>query len=131
MYTTKTMAAMPIISMKIAVAGAISPELTSRAVEPIAEGIPATMPARMIIEIPLPIPRSVICSPSHMRNIVPVTSVMQAVIRKLKPGLMTSPAWLCSHDAAATDWNEASSTVPQRVYLMISRRPCSPSFLSC
>jgi len=39
-----------------------------------AEGRPATMPAKMISEIPLPIPRSVICSPSHMRNIVPVTS---------------------------------------------------------
>jgi hypothetical protein len=29
----------------------------------------------MMIEIPLPKPRSVICSPSHIRNIVPVTSV--------------------------------------------------------
>ena len=31
------------------------------------------MPAKMMIEMPLPRPRSVICSPSHIRNIVPVT----------------------------------------------------------
>ena len=29
------------------------------------------MPAKIISEIPLPTPRSVICSPSHIRNIVP------------------------------------------------------------
>ena len=39
----------------------------------IPDGIPDTMPAVMIKEIPLPIPRSVICSPNHIRNIVPVT----------------------------------------------------------
>ena len=72
-----------------------------------------------------------ICSPSHIRNIVPVTSVIQAVMRKLGPGFTTRPAWFCSHEAAATDWKLASATVPQRVYLMIARRPCSPSFLSC
>ena len=37
-------------------------------------GIWATMPAMMISEVPLPIPREVICSPSHSRNIVPPTS---------------------------------------------------------
>ena len=36
-----------------------------------APGILATMPAKMIIEMPLPMPRRVIWSPSHMRNIVP------------------------------------------------------------
>ena len=70
------------------------------------------MPARMIIEIPLPMPRSVICSPSHIRKIVPVTSVIMAVTRKLGPGLTTRPDWLCSQDAAAMDWKLASATVP-------------------
>ena len=34
------------------------------------------MPAKMMSEIPLPMPRSVICSPSHIRNDVPVVSAM-------------------------------------------------------
>ena len=36
------------------------------------------MLAKMIREIPLPMPRSVICSPSHMMNAVPVVSVITA-----------------------------------------------------
>ena len=47
--------------------------------------------AKMIIEIPLPIPRSVICSPNHIRNIVPVTSVTDAVKTNEGPGLITIP----------------------------------------
>ena len=43
------------------------------------------MPAKMMSEMPLPMPRSVICSPSHMRNIVPVVSVIIAVIRNMQP----------------------------------------------
>ena len=35
----------------------------------------ATMPAKMMSEMPLPMPRSVICSPSHMMKAVPVVSV--------------------------------------------------------
>ena len=34
------------------------------------------MPAKMIRMMPLPTPRAVICSPSHIRNIVPPTRVM-------------------------------------------------------
>ena len=30
------------------------------------------MPVKMISDMPLPMPRSVICSPSHMMNAVPV-----------------------------------------------------------
>ena len=50
-----------------------------------AAGSPATMPAKMMIEMPLPTPRSVICSPSHIRNMVPVTSVTTAVNRTRSP----------------------------------------------
>ena len=46
----------------------------------------ATMPAKMMREIPLPIPRSVICSPSHIRNAVPEVSVMTVMTRKAQPG---------------------------------------------
>ena len=41
-----------------------------------ADGRLATMPAKMISEMPLPMPRSVICSPSHIRNAVPEVSVI-------------------------------------------------------
>ena len=43
------------------------------------------------MEIPLPMPRSVICSPSHIRNKVPVTSVTVATNRNWNPGLITTP----------------------------------------
>ena len=69
------------------------------------------MLAKMIIEMPLPMPRSVICSPSHIRNIVPVTSVIAAVSTNAGPGISTTPC-VCSALAAATDWNDASTTVP-------------------
>jgi len=46
-----------------------------------------TMPAKMIRDMPLPIPRSVICSPSHMMNVVPVVSVSTVISRKAQPGL--------------------------------------------
>ena len=49
------------------------------------------MPAKMISEMPLPMPRAVICSPSHIRNMVPPTSVMTAEIRKNRPGSVTMP----------------------------------------
>jgi hypothetical protein len=39
------------------------------------DGKSATMPAKMISEMPLPMPRSVICSPSHMMKAVPVARV--------------------------------------------------------
>jgi hypothetical protein len=51
------------------------------------------MPAKMISEMPLPMPRSVICSPSHMMKAVPVVSDRMVNKRKPQPGLATtSPA---------------------------------------
>ena len=47
-------------------------------------------------------PLSVICSPNHIRNIVPVTSVTQAVNRKLNPGVTTTP-WFWSAIEAPND----------------------------
>src|SRR5947208_2933346 len=44
------------------------------------------MPAKMIKLMPLPTPRSVICSPSHMMNVVPVAS-QTAMNRALIPEL--------------------------------------------
>ena len=41
--------------------------------------------------IPLPIPRSVICSPSHITKMEPVVSVTTMISRAAKPGLGTAP----------------------------------------
>ena len=64
------------------------------------------MPVKMISDMPLPMPRSVICSPSHMMNAVPVVSVSMVIRRKPKPGLMTMPARIrsCARSAMPSDW---------------------------
>ena len=51
----------------------ISPVLIIVNVCPIAVGIPDTIPAKIIKEIPFPIPPCVICSPIHIRSIVPAS----------------------------------------------------------
>ena len=48
------------------------------------------MPAKMIRVMPLPMPRAVICSPSHIRNMVPPTSVITQETRKNRPGSITA-----------------------------------------
>ena len=65
----------------------ISPSRTNCAVVLSALGRRATMPAMMISEMPLPIPRSVICSPIHIRNIVPAVRVMTVITTNPMPGL--------------------------------------------
>ena len=81
-----------------------------------ADGSPATMPAKMISEIPLPMPRSVICSPSHTRNMVPVTRDTAAVNTNPYPEVTTISAppadWPCSATEIPIAWNVASTTVP-------------------
>ena len=52
-------------------------------------GISATMPEKIIREIPFPIPLCVICSPSHIKKIVLATIVITVVNLKTKPGLIT------------------------------------------
>jgi hypothetical protein len=47
----------------------------------------------------VPRPRSVICSPSHIRNIVPVTSVVTVTKRNIIPGSSTRPG--CDSTATA------------------------------
>ena len=55
-----------------------------------AAGRRATMPIVMINEMPFPIPRSVIWSPSHIKNNVPVVNDIVVMMLKLMPGLSTS-----------------------------------------
>ena len=52
-------------------------------------GYLAMIPVKMIRDMPLPIPLSEICSPSHIRNTVPEVSVMIVRKRKASPGFGT------------------------------------------
>ena len=52
-------------------------------------GRPTTMPAKISKLMPLPMPRSVICSPSHMMKAVPVVSVITVIRMKPSPGFKT------------------------------------------
>jgi len=95
----------------------ISPVATRRNVFRTPSGPRQTMPAKMMSEIPLPIPRSVICSPSHMMKAVPAVSVMTVMRRNPQPGLMTmdapvGPAMFSSPTAMPNPWMRDSSTVP-------------------
>ena len=69
----------------------MAPVRPSSSVWLMAPGSPATMPEKMISEMPLPMPRAVICSPSHIRNMVPPTSVITVEMRKNTPGSATMP----------------------------------------
>ena len=68
-----------------------APVRPSSSVPASAVGRFATIPAKIINEIPLPTPRLVICSPSHMRKRVPPTRVTTVVTRKNRPGSLTTP----------------------------------------
>ena len=50
----------------------------------------STIPAKMMSEIPLPTPFSVICSPNHITNIVPAARVSTVVTKNIKDGLTTA-----------------------------------------
>ena len=86
--------------------------------EPILPGMSVTMPAKMRSEIPLETPRSVICSPIHIRKAVPVVSVMMVISWNGRPGWLTmpAPASLLEVDsrnlAMPNAWNIDSATVP-------------------
>ena len=56
-----------------------APVLPSSNVVAKALGISATIPENIISDIPFPIPLCVICSPSHIKKIVPATKEMTVV----------------------------------------------------
>jgi hypothetical protein len=60
---------------------------------------------------------------------VPVTSETAAVNRNIMPASITRPGCDSSAMLMPKAWNVASSSVNQRVYCVILRRPASPSFL--
>ena len=67
----------------------IAPVLPNSKVVTKALGISATIPAKIINEIPFPIPLCVICSPNHIKKIVPATIVVTVETLKKTPGLIT------------------------------------------
>ena len=70
------------------------------------------MPAKMISEMPLPRPRSVICSPSHIRNIVPVTSVTAETTRNDDARLEHQPRLRFERRSRSPSaWKNASPSV--------------------
>ena len=66
-----------------------APVLPSSKVEAKALGISATIPEKIINEIPFPTPLKVICSPSHIKNVVPATSDIVVIILNDIPGSIT------------------------------------------
>ena len=77
----------------------IAPVLPNSKVVTKALGISATIPAKIIKDIPFPIPLCVICSPSHIKKIVPATIVVTVDILKNIPGFITKLA----EDSKPTD----------------------------
>ena len=69
----------------------IAPVLPSSNVDAKAPGISATIPENIIKEIPLPTPLAVICSPSHIINMVPVSKVIVVTNLKYQPASKTKP----------------------------------------
>ena len=79
---------------------------------PEARGRPATMPAKISREMPLPMPRSVICSPSHITKMEPVDRVKAHSSLKPIPGMMTtSGPRLWAREAMPKPWTKARPTV--------------------
>ena len=92
MKTTKAITATTITMMPTITAGLSAPVRPWVKNCASAAGSSATMPVKMMSEMPLPMPRAVICSPSHIRNIVPPTSVMMTPRRKNQPGSCAMPS---------------------------------------
>jgi hypothetical protein len=95
-----------------------------------------TMPAKMISEMPLPMPRSVICSPSHMMKAVPVVSETIVSSRKAQPWIGDDLAELrvarlfpSSQRAMKNDWISDSTTQPVARVLVEAPPPHLPFLL--
>jgi len=66
-------------------------------------GKPTTMPAKINSDMPLPTPRSVICSPSHMMNALPVVRVSHGHQDEGDAGVDDEIAGLFQADAMPSD----------------------------
>ena len=66
-----------------------APVLPSSKVDANALGISATIPENIIKDIPFPTPLNVICSPNHIKNVVPATKEIVVINLKDVPGSIT------------------------------------------
>ena len=82
MNTTKVIATITMTITPTITPGLIAPLRPEAKNWASAAGTSAMMPTKMISDTPLPIPREVICSPSHIRNMVPPTRVIMVERRK-------------------------------------------------
>ena len=75
------------------------------------------MPAKMMSEMPFPIPRSLICSPSHITKAQPVVSESTVTNLNPRPGLRTRFAppgevRFSRKNAMVVPWMIEMTTVP-------------------
>ena len=66
-----------------------APVLPSSNVDANARGISATIPEKIINDIPFPTPLKVICYPNHIKKVVPATNDIVVVILNDNPGSTT------------------------------------------
>ena len=77
------------INIPIIIIADNAPVLPNSNVDANALGISATIPEKIINEIPFPTPLKVICSPNHIKKVVPATKDIVVIILKLIPGSIT------------------------------------------
>jgi len=80
-----------------------------------------------IMEIPFPIPFSVISSPSHIRNAAPAVKATTEIITDVYPDSVKNP-WLRNPITIARPSIKASTIERYLVYSLIFFLPSSPSF---
>ena len=93
-----------------------APVLPNSNVDAKALGISATIPEKIINEMPLPTPLNVICYSSHIKKVVPSTKEMVVVILNDKPGSTTKFPAFSKPTETPYPWRQAINTVP---YLVI------------
>ena len=103
-----------------------APVRPSSSVPANADGTSATMPEKMISEIPLPTPRLVICSPSHIKNVVPATREIVVIILNEIPD--TVNIWMLATGTAIgpylsilktkASWNKFEKVILENQFLI-------------
>ena len=90
-----------------------------------AAGKPEIIPTKIIIEIPFPIPLSVICSPSHIKSAVPVINEIttKKPVKNPSPTKIPEDLYDKYNPIPST---KASTIVKNFVYLLILFLPSSP-----
>ncbi len=109
--------------------GPIEPVLAPSKTVPMACGKRATIPAKMISEMPLPTPLLVICSPIHINRIVPPVSVTTAVNAEEHAGLEHDALGMLETDgdAKCLDGRERDGAVARVLVDDLAARPRLPS----